>query len=136
MLHCRSSSRWRALYIYAITLKKSEKTNFYSKRNKNSTHNAWEVKPSIATRCSSLSLSVSCSAPLRLEITSSRRGLVSSFLANAFWLLIYLISLNRSVIEIHQKLLSERPPPVVCGLSAPAPAPLLGVLAGPSHATE
>lgn len=44
------------------------------------------------------------------KIMSSRLGLVSSFLANAFWLLIYLISFNRSVIEIHQNFLSVRSP--------------------------
>lgn len=44
------------------------------------------------------------------EITSNHCGLVSSYLANVFWLLIYLISFNRSVIEIHQKFLSVHSP--------------------------
>lgn len=59
------------------------------------------------------------------------RGLVWSSPANAFWLLIYLISSNRWLIEIHQKFLSVHSPPGVSGLSAPARAPLPGVLAGP-----
>lgn len=41
---------------------------------------------------------------------SNRWGLVSSYLANVSWLLIYLISFNRSVIEIHQKFLSVHSP--------------------------
>lgn len=44
------------------------------------------------------------------KITSTLGGLVSSYLANVFWLLIYLISFNRSVIEIHQKFLSVLSP--------------------------
>lgn len=44
------------------------------------------------------------------KITSNRRGLVSSYFANVFWLLIYLVSFNRSVIEIHQKFLSVHSP--------------------------
>lgn len=43
-------------------------------------------------------------------------GLVSSCLANAFWLPIYLISFNRSVIEIHQKFLSVHSPLLSAGL--------------------
>lgn len=49
------------------------------------------------------------------KIMSRRRGLVSSYLANVFWLLIYLISFNRSVIEIHQKFLSVHSPLMSAG---------------------
>lgn len=44
------------------------------------------------------------------KIMSKHCGLVSSYLANVFWLLIYFISFNRSVIEIHQKFLSVHSP--------------------------
>lgn len=43
-------------------------------------------------------------------IMSNHWGLVWSYLANVFWLLIYLISFNRLVIEIHQKFLSVHSP--------------------------
>lgn len=70
------------------------------------------------------------------EIPSERQGLVSSYPPNVFWLLIYLISFNRSVIEIHQKFLSVNSPLMSVGFQHLLRLHYRGSSLGSSHTTE
>ncbi len=110
----------------------SENSNFHLTWTKTQTA-AWNVeKTSFVAVCSSPPFSLwvpaqqadtdttvatqwTLCASAEAEAVSNRRALVSRYLANVFWLLIYLISFNRSVIEIHQKFLSVHSPPMSGG---------------------
>lgn len=59
-----------------------------------------------------------------------------AILANAFWLLIYLISSNRWVIEIHQKFLSVHSPLVSVGFQHLLGLHYRGSSLGPSHSSQ